>query len=325
MKSYREALKIRKQNKNKTYCVYAKDGTPDVNEYSAKDRLTSGNPVIVNSIPKFKIEEGAKVYTIGSCFARNVESMLQERGFNLPVFKEDINQSIYHSVPRFPHTVLNKYNAHSMATEILKVLGKVELPNDGVLHFGDDKWFDPQMSFTKLLPRDLLMETKRKLDNIGKELIDTDVLVLTLGMTETWVDENTGLVFNNAITSVASYMKDSLAIFNSTPIQVYEVLKEALLELKKRNSKLKVILTVSPVPLTQTFFEHDVISANTYSKAALRVASQMLYDELDFVDYYPSYEMVTHSPRELAWTADQIHVSGRVVTPVINEFVNRYC
>lgn len=144
-----------------------------------------------------------------------------------------------------------------MATEIMKVVGKVELPNDGVLSFGDDKWFDPQMSFTKILSHDQLTDTKAKLGNIGKELLTTDVLILTLGMTETWIDTDTGLVFNNAITSVASYMKNNLAIFNSRPDEVYEKLKVALLELKKVNPNLNVIVTVSPVPLTQTFFEQS--------------------------------------------------------------------
>jgi hypothetical protein len=148
--------------------LWQRRGSPEFNEFSARGRLLSKETVIVNSKPKFRIGSGAKIYTIGSCFARNVEVMLKEKGFSLPVFNEEINQDIYNSVPRFPHTVLNKYNTHSMVTEIMKVVGKVELPNDGVLPFGDDKWFDPQMSFTKILSHDQLTDTKAKLGNIRK-------------------------------------------------------------------------------------------------------------------------------------------------------------
>jgi hypothetical protein len=122
MKTYKEAMKLRKDNLNRTYCSYGKDGQPEFNEFSARDRLLSGKAVLVNSKPKFEIKSGAKIYTIGSCFARNVEMMLKDKGFNLPVFNEEIDQNIYHSIPRFPHTVLNKYNAHSMATEIMNGL-----------------------------------------------------------------------------------------------------------------------------------------------------------------------------------------------------------
>jgi hypothetical protein len=99
MKSYKEAIGLRKANLNRTYCSYGKDGSPEFNEFSARDRLLSKETVIVNSKPKFRIGNGAKIYTIGSCFARNVEVMLKEKGFNLPVFNEEINQNIYHSVP----------------------------------------------------------------------------------------------------------------------------------------------------------------------------------------------------------------------------------
>ena len=323
--SYKQAVVNRKSNPNKNYCTYGADGKPAPDEFSARDRLVSGSPVLVDSEPKFKISKGEKVYTIGSCFARNVEVLLDKHGFNLPVFSETIDQNIYHSAPHFPHTALNKYNPHSMALEILRAVGEFKPEDEGLISFGDGKWFDPQMSFTKLCDESLVRETREKLNNIIKELLTSNVLILTLGLTETWFDANTGIIFNNSIASVAPYLRNSLKLFNSRPQETYDILVFALKKLKEINPELKVIVTVSPVPLTQTFLSQDVISANTYSKASLRVAAQMLYEDLSFVDYYPSYEMVTNSPRNLSWQEDQIHVTSDVVNPVINEFVKRYC
>jgi hypothetical protein len=323
--SYKQAVVSRKANPNKNYCTYGTDGKPANDEHSARDRLASGKNVEVYSTPKFKINKGEKVYTIGSCFARNVEVLLKQHGFNLPVFSEEIDQDIYQSKPHFPHTALNKYNPHSMALEILRALGEFEPKDEGLLSFGENKWFDPQMSFTKLTNEKLVRETRNKLNNIINQIITSDVLVLTLGLTETWFDSETGIVFNNSISAVAPYLRNSLKLFNSRPQEIYELLYYALSQLKKVNNNLKVVITVSPVPLTQTFLSHDVISANTYSKSSLRVAAQMLYEDLDFVDYYPSYEMVINSPRSLSWQEDRIHVTSNVVNPVIKEFVERYC
>ena len=323
--SYKEAALVRKHNKSKNYCTYGKSGEPLSDEYSARDRLVGGGPVIVFSEPKFKIEKGEKVYTIGSCFARNIEVLLSNHGFNLPVFSEQIDQSIYNSKPYFPHTALNKYNPHSMALEILRALGEFQPDNEGLLSFGEDKWYDPQMSFTKLSAESLVKDTRLKLNNIIEQLKSSNVLILTLGLTETWFDSRTGIVFNNNIAPVAPFLKDSLRLFNSRPQEIYELLSYSLTQLKFFNPNLKVIITVSPVPLTQTFYSNDVIAANTYSKASLRVAAQMLYEDLDFVDYYPSYEMVVNSPRSMSWQDDQIHVTSSVVNPVIQEFVERYC
>jgi hypothetical protein len=323
MYSYSEAVALRKANPHKNYCSYDADGKPKADPFSARDRFCSGEPFIVASQPRFELESGATVYTVGSCFARNVEAVLQKSGFRLPVFDEEIDQSIYQAKPHWPHTVLNKYNAHSMALEIRRALGE-KLPDDGLLNVGEGKWFDPQMSYTKLASEELVRSTRKKLDTIASKLVSSDVLILTLGLTETWIDDENQIVFNNAITAVAPYLRNRLRLFNARPQQVYDVLGAALTQLHTAAPKLRVVITVSPVPMTQTFLSADVAAANAYSKSTLRCAAQMLHEDLPFVDYFPSYEMVMNSPRPMVWLDDQIHVSTRIIGPIIQEFKNRY-
>src|SRR3546814_8063216 len=50
----------------------------------------------------------------------------------------------------FHNTVLNKYNAHSMATEIIR--GLSDSPALGLIEVDEGQWYDPQTNFTKLLP-----------------------------------------------------------------------------------------------------------------------------------------------------------------------------
>src|SRR3546814_5220395 len=55
------------------------------------------------------------------------------------------------------------------------------------------------------------------------------------------------------------------------------------------------LLTVSPVPLIATYEPEHVLCATTYSKSVLRVAATMLARGREWVDYYPSYEIITGS------------------------------
>src|SRR3546814_19378372 len=112
--------------------------------------------------------------------------------------------------------------------------------------------------------------------------------------------------------------------FSATVDQVVSVLSGALEELKKRNPDVKVVITVSPVPMAQPFTDSDVFAANTYSKSVLRVASEALTGNFEFVDSFPSYEMVMGSPRALTWVGDPIHVAPPVAGCVLTPFSSRY-
>jgi len=59
---------------------------------------------------------------------------------------------------------------------------------------------------------------------------------------------------------------------------------------------VRVILTVSPVPLIATAEDKHVLVSNTYSKSALRVVADEVSRARDDVAYFPSYEIITGPP-----------------------------
>jgi hypothetical protein len=64
--------------------------------------------------------------------------------------------------------------------------------------------------------------------------------------------------------------------------------------LSRLNPNIKLVLTLSPVPLARTFEFSSAIVADAVSKSVLRAAIHELigmYPEKIF--YFPSYEMVT--------------------------------
>jgi hypothetical protein len=62
----------------------------------------------------------------------------------------------------------------------------------------------------------------------------------------------------------------------------------------RANRQLQVLLTVSPVPLTATASGQHVLTATSHSKSLLRAVASELTQSQVRVDYFPSYEMITH-------------------------------
>ena len=320
--SYMEVVNSRRDNHHRHWCNYSSQAVPGDDPGSARDRLKSGEVVVVENKPCFMIEKGATVYTIGSCFARNVERSLKRQGFRVPTAEIEIDKSIYVGHTVFHNTVLNKYNAHSMATEILR--GLEDSPDPGLIEVDSGEWYDPQNSYTKLMPYEEAVALRFKLDKLAKNVVTSDLVVLTLGLVETWFDVENKVVFNSLNINAVKHRRNATAFFNATVDEVVDVLADALEKLAARNQHVKVVVPVSPVPMGQTFPGTDVFRANTYSKAVLRVAAQTLATRFTFVDYFPSYEMVMNSPRTMSWTDDQIHVHPAVVEKVIETFSTRY-
>ena len=75
---FNDAIKQRMANKYNNWSPRGSD--PDL---TATKRFSDPFFYVHNS-PRFKLEREAQVYTIGSCFARNVESALVKKGVNVP-------------------------------------------------------------------------------------------------------------------------------------------------------------------------------------------------------------------------------------------------
>jgi hypothetical protein len=68
----------------------------------------------------------------------------------------------------------------------------------------------------------------------------------------------------------------------------------------------------------------DVIVANTYSKSVLRAAVSIFEKAHENVKYFPSYEMIINSKRDLAWRPDRIHVNPGMVDHIVNNFTSLF-
>src|SRR3546814_5582248 len=94
----------------------------------------------------------------------------------------------------FHNTVLNKYNAHSMAIEIAR--GLSDSPALGLIEVGEDQWYDPQHNFTTLLPLEVASKIPRDIVVLERTVAISTLVVLALGLVENWFYTRTGVGFN---------------------------------------------------------------------------------------------------------------------------------
>jgi hypothetical protein len=148
---------------------------------------------------------------------------------------------------------------------------------------------------------------------------------MTLGFTESWRENKNGLIMNWAPSG--NYLVKRRDLFDFVNFGYDDIVAELqrLIEMiaAERQNKVKIVVTVSPVP-SSTFTLQDVVSASVGSKSILRAAAETVTRLYDYVDYFPSYELVTLSPRQLSWKEDAVHVQSEMVKCVTDTFMNSY-
>lgn len=154
-------------------------------------------------------------------------------------------------------------------------------------------------------------------------LSQADVVVITLGLSEVWFDQ----IENEPLwrTMPERLYEPERHIFKLVTVAETE---QALLDLDRLIQQycpgLKVIFTVSPIPLLATFRNQSPITANQVSKSILRVSLDSFMTNFAIVAsgryfYFPSYELafgLFGNPFE----ADNRHVRPDVASAILDIF-----
>jgi hypothetical protein len=267
----------------------------------AQTRL--GGIAEVSPNPSFFFETGARILTIGSCFAREIEKYLSGLGFDLPMLK--INVPAEERITQTPNDVLNKYSVHSMENEIRWAFEGLPYPEDKLfLETGPGLWVDPHLGYN-LPPTSFERVSARRADVMAamRDLATSDIVIVTLGLAESWFDLETNLYLNGIPPGGARKRHP-----NRFPLDVlsYADILASLgrihsLIRKYGDANAKILITTSPVPFKATFTGDDALVANCYSKSVQRAACEEFVCTHEGTDYFPSYEIVTLTDRSRAW------------------------
>jgi GSCFA family len=272
----------------------------------------------------FKLEPGEPIFTVGSCFARNVETELAARGFEIPA------RALFRR-PEFASLdsgIINNYGTPSIYNEFAWAFGEREfVAEDHIIEIMPGKFADQHVS-PSLRPeaRDAVLARRRAITQSYRSASGCRTVIMTLGLSEVWFDTKTGYHLN--VSPRPSTLKAHPGRYELHVLsfeEAYDFLRDALLLLKKHGpGDLRVLLTVSPVPLQVTQRPVDVMVANTYSKSVLRTVAETAVARMPFVSYFPSYESVTLSDRKIAWMDDMIHVSDAIVRVNVRRMLDAF-
>ncbi|EPX87456.1 GSCFA family [Rubellimicrobium thermophilum DSM 16684] len=277
--------------------------------------------------PSFRIEEGDTIFAIGSCFARNVEKALESAGRR--VLSREFDLGEIGASLEDPANFFNKYSIHSVLNEVRWALERETYPGaEAIYEVGPGRYVDAQLGMARLdFPIETILAFRHRYLDAMAAVAHADVLILTLGYVETWFDRKLGLYLN--VVPPTQLIKAEPERFEFRVLSYGDVLAglndlHALL-LRHRTRPLKMLVTVSPVPLLATFRDMDVLVANAYSKSVQRAALEEFVMGKEGVDYFPSYEFVTLSNPAVAWSrGDYRHVSADVVTRIMDDVLRRY-
>lgn len=250
-----------------------------------------------------RITPETKVATAGSCFAQHIARHLQKSGFNYYVTEEGhpvISQAIRdrHHYGLFSARYGNIYTARQLLQLFQRAYGTF-VPSEDAWHERDGRVLDPFRptaqpgGFVSIAE---MHEDRAQHFAAVRRMFETcDVFVFTLGLTECWASVDDGAVFpicpgvEGGIFDAARHV-----FYNQTAEHVVADMSAFLNALRSVNPQVRVVLTVSPVPLMATADPGaHVLSATTYSKAVLRVAAETLRRRHADVHYFPSYEIIT--------------------------------
>ena len=161
---------------------------------------------------------------------------------------------------------------------------------------------------------------------VTKRIQGCRAVILTLGLAEVWRDVIADVFVNR--TPIPSLFKTDPERyeFHLTSFAENWANLEAIHELLSHygHPDIRSIVTVSPVPLMNTFSTMDIVIANTWGKSLLRAAAQEWAAAHGKIDYFPSYEIVQNSDRAAVWETDLRHVKGAAAQHVMNLFVGNY-
>jgi hypothetical protein len=247
------------------------------------------------------IDRTTPITAFGSCFAAYISDHLAERGYS--VFGRHLDLDAH--IIRFGEGMVNSF---AIRQQLEWALENKDFPAD--------LWIAANKEQAEPDP-EIRMQTR--------EIISaTQVFVITLGLSEIWYDKPSGEAFWRAIP--ASRFDPARHGFRVSTVEENRFnIVQSLDLIRAARPDASIVLTLSPVPLMATFRPISCLTANSVSKAILRVAlDQVMEEGRERGYYYPAYEMVTAGSFD-PFEEDNRHPKPEVVRRVMQTFERSYC
>jgi len=166
------------------------------------------------------------------------------------------------------------------------------------------------------------------LEEIHQRMAVTDCLILTIGVALVILDENEKYSPGLSKTFWKTDSKVSM-IMSTVEGNIANVL-EIISIFRRLNPDIKVVLTVSPIPLMAGLPGRSAFTTDCISKSILRTAAHVVMDKkLSNVSYWPSFEIVrwlgAHTGPTICDNGVQSrHVNAEILDLALSLFVEKF-
>jgi hypothetical protein len=254
----------------------------------------------------FRITRRDLVVTFGSCFAQHFGPALKAQGYHWHVTEPTPGGLSETSARRLGYSAFSARTGNIYTTSLFHqwvdwALGERVPPTlswqgEAGVHdpfrptiepggFGSE----PEM----LAARDATIAAFRR------AILGCNVLVFTLGLTESWHDRELGVEYPICPGVAAGSFDPDRHVFENMDYEaVHANLVQAIRKIRTARGGRgpRILLTVSPVPLTATMSGDHVLVASSDSKAVLRAVAGAVARSLPYVSYFPAYEIISSPP-----------------------------
>ena len=247
------------------------------------------------------IQPATRVTAMGSCFAAHFIQWLAENGFNK-------GSESHHD--RLITQRVSFENIWSLAQQFRWAFGEVA---------STPLWIDTD--------KEIIQPTVERARQVRDRLEQTDVLIMTLGLSEVWYDAQNNEPMWRAVPK--RYVDPSRHKLKVLSVQDTIESFCTIERLRAQHTpNMKIVYTVSPVRIRATFRPISAVVANTVTKATIRAgldeflrSSGCALGETTF--YFPAYEIVLHSFVD-PYEVDNKHLQQTVVQRVLATFAQHY-
>ncbi|MBW3468448.1 GSCFA domain-containing protein [Arthrospiribacter ruber] len=249
---------------------------------------------------QLKINHQSSIFSIGSCFSTMISEKLTERKFQV------LNNPF--------GTIFNPLSlAQLMEDSILEMPISTDamLVREGLhLHYG-------MHSDVVAYSQDSLERLIHKKQQHSKQVLESaSHIVLTFGTAWVYEHLDLGLVVANCHKQPGKLFEKRLL----HPEEIQKAFSGFFNILQQVNPEVQVLLTVSPVRHIK-----DGIAENQLSKSILRLAAHDLTETYDFIDYFPSYEIMVDELRDYRfYKEDLIHPNAQAEEYIWEKFKNSW-
>lgn len=244
-----------------------------------------------------KISYRHKILLAGSCFAQNMGELMANAKLNACTNPNGI-----------------VYNPVSIASQLTRLLeGKEYQKSELFKH--NELWSSWQHhgAFSSTDEATALSQINKSFSIAKDYLITGDRLIITFGSAYVYKLKSTG----EAVANCHKYPNSEFTKELLTVDEIVSTWSTLITKLQAANSKLKTILTVSPVR-----YVRDGLVNNTLSKSILHQAVHLLCNSSTHINCFPAYELVMDDLRDYRFfTQDLVHPNSQAIQYVWEKFI----